>query len=79
MNSIILTDTEGNTYKAIVLFTHYDYTFGKNYIVYSIDDDILASSYEKVEDKYIINNDLTSNEYDMIDKEISMKMGELNA
>lgn len=38
----------------------------------------LASSYEIVDDKYIINNDLSSAEYDMIDKVIEEKMGEKN-
>ncbi len=76
---IVLTDVEGNTYKAEILFTHFDYTFGKNYIVYLIDDDLLASSYEEVDNKYIINNDLSSNEYDMIDREIAKKMGEAYA
>ncbi len=74
----ILTDTEGNTYKVEVLFTHYDYSLGKNYIVYMIDNDVLAASYEEIDNKYIINNDLTSNEYDMIDKTIERKMGEIN-
>ena len=76
---VTLTDVDGNTYKAEILFTHFDYTFGKNYIVYLIDDDLLASSYEEVDNKYIINNDLSSKEYDMIDKEVEKKMGELHA
>ena len=79
MNNITLTDIDGNTYKAEILFTHFDYNFGKNYIVYLIDDDLLVSSYEQIDNKYIINNDLSSSEYDMIDKTISMKLGELNA
>ena len=44
-----------------------------------IDNDLLASSYEKVNNNYIINNDLSTGEYDMIDKIIERKMGELNA
>ena len=80
MNSkIILTDVEGNKQKAEILFTHFDYFFSKNYIVYLIDDDLLASSYEKVDNKYIINNDLSSKEYDMIDKTIEERLGEAYA
>ena len=76
MNEMILEDVNGNKTKATFLFTHFDYNFGKNYIVYLVDDDILASSYEIVDDKYIIDNDLSSGEYDMIDKVIESKMGE---
>lgn len=78
-NKITLIDVEGNKYKAEILFTHFDYFFSKNYIVYLIDDDLLASSYERVDDKYIINNDLTTGEYDMIDKAISQRLGEAYA
>ena len=66
MNKMILEDIEGNKIKATFLFTHFDYYFSKNYIVYLVDD------------KYIINNDLSSAEYDMIDKVIEEKMGEKN-
>ncbi|MCM1052627.1 MAG: hypothetical protein NC483_01430 [Ruminococcus sp.] len=76
MDSIILTDIDGNKFKAEILFTHFDYTFGKNYIIYLVDKDLLASSYETVEDKYIINNDLSSKEYDMLDRQINIKLGE---
>lgn len=76
MNNMILTDVEGNSFKATFLFTHFDYNFSKNYIVYLVDNDLLASSYEMVDDKYIINNDLTSSEYDMIDKVIENRAGE---
>ena len=76
MNEILLEDIDGKTTKATFLFTHFDYNFGKNYIVYLIDDDLLASSYELVDDKYIINNDLSSSEYDMIDKVIESKLGD---
>lgn len=79
MNNVILTDIDGNKYKAEIVFTHFDYSYNKDYIVYMIDNDLLASSYEKVDNKYIINNDLTSGEYDMLDKMIERKMGELNA
>ena len=78
MNEIVLEDINGNKYKATLLFTHFDYHFSKNYIVYLVDNDLLASSYELVDDKYIINNDLSSAEYDMIDKVIESKMGEEN-
>lgn len=76
MNYTILTDVEGKTYKAIILFTHFDYHFSKNYIVYLEDNDVLASSYEEKDGQYIINNDLSSNEYDMIDKVIESRMSE---
>ena len=79
MNNVTFMDSLGNKYKADILFTHFDYNFGKNYVVYLLDDDLLASSYEKVDDKYIINNDLTTGEYDMIDKVIELKMGEVYA
>ena len=78
MNNLVLTDIEGNKFKATFLFTHFDYSFGKNYIVYLVDNDLLASHYEEVDGKYIIDNDLTSGEYDMIDHVIESKMGEEN-
>lgn len=78
MKELILEDVDGNKTKATFLFTHFDYNFGKNYIVYLVDDDLLASSYELVDDKFIIDNDLSSSEYDMIDKVIESKMGEGN-
>ncbi len=73
MNDLILVDEEGNKIKAEVLFTHFDYNFSKNYIVYLVDNDVLAASYEIVDNNYVINNDLTSEEYDMIDKVIESK------
>ena len=76
---MILIDVSGNKYKAKILFTHFDYNFSKNYIVYLVDDDLLASSYEEIDGQYIINNDLSSNEYDMIDRVIEQKMGEAYA
>ena len=45
VDEIILEDVDGKKIKATKLFTHFDYNFSKNYIVYLIDDDILASSY----------------------------------
>ena len=78
MKELILEDVDGNKTKATFLFTHFDYNFGKNYIVYLVGDDLLASSYELVDDKFIIDNDLSSSEYDMIDKVIESKMGEGN-
>ncbi len=78
-NNIILTDISGKSYKAKLLFTHFDYFFGKNYIVYLLDDDLLAASYETNGDKYIINCDLSSKEYDMIDETIARKLGETYA
>ena len=40
MDNVILTDIEGNKYKAEILFTHFDYFFSKNYIVYLFDKDL---------------------------------------
>ena len=79
MRKITLTDTEGKKIKVEVLFTHFDYFFGKDYIVYLFDNDLLASSFEKKNNRYYINNDLSSNEYDMLDKQITMKLGEYYA
>ncbi len=80
MDKVILIDTDGKKYNAKILFTHFDYKFSRNYIVYSIEDDILASAYLENEDnQYIIDNDLSSNEYDMLDQEITKKLGENNA
>ncbi len=79
MSEVILTDIDGNKYKAQIIFTHFDYSYGKDYLVYMIDNDLLASSYEKVDNNYIIDNNLSSGEYDMLDKIIERKMGELNA
>lgn len=42
MNKMILEDIEGNKIKATFLFTHFDYYFSKNYIVYLVDDDLLG-------------------------------------
>lgn len=78
MNDIILEDVGGNIIKATLLFTHFDYNFSKNYIVYLIDNDLLAASYEQKDDIFIINEDLSSAEYDMIDKVIESKMGDQN-
>ena len=74
MNYTILTDIEGNKYKVVILFTHFDYNFSKNYIVYLEDNDLLASHYEEKDGKYIIDNDLISTQYDMIDKIIESRM-----
>lgn len=74
MNYTILTDIEGKKYKVEILFTHYDYTFNKNYVVYLEDNDLLASIYFQKDGKYIIDNDLSSREYDMIDKVIERRM-----
>lgn len=74
MNYTTLTDTEGIKYKATILFTHFDYNFSRDYIVYLVDNDLLASAYKEVNGEYIIDNDLTSAEYDMIDKVIESRM-----
>ena len=78
IDEIILEDVDGKKIKATKLFTHFDYNFSKNYIVYLVDDDILVSSYEEVDGKIIIDNDLSAKEYDMIDEEIAKRMGEVN-
>ena len=78
IDEIILEDVDGKKIKATNLFTLFDYNFSKNYIVYLVDDDILASSYEEVDGKIIIDNDLSAKEYDMIDEEIAKRMGEVN-
>ena len=78
IDEIILEDVDGKKIKATKLFTHFDYNFSKNYIVYLVDDDILASSYEEVDGKIIIDNDLSAKEYDMIDEEIAKRMGKVN-
>ena len=78
IDEIILEDVDGKKIKATKLFTHFDYNFSKNYIVYLVDDDILASSYEEVDGKIIIDNDLSPKEFDMIDEEIAKRMGEVN-
>ena len=75
MNNVILTDSDGKKFKAEILFTYYDYNFGKNYMVYLIDNDILGASYELIDNKYIICSNLTTNEYDMLDREIELKVG----
>ena len=78
IDEIILEDVDGKKIKATKLFTHFDYNFSKNYIVYLVDDDILASSYEEVDGKIIIDNDLSPKDFDMIDEEIAKRMGEVN-
>ena len=40
IDEIILEDVDGKKIKATKLFTHFDYNFSKNYIVYLVDDDI---------------------------------------
>ena len=79
MNKMVLTDVFGNKYNAKFLFTHFDYHFSKNYIVYLVDNDLLASSYEEVDGNYIIDNDLSAKEYDMIDEVITEKLGDTYA
>ena len=76
MRKITLTDENGKKYQAQILFTYFDYFYGKDYLVYQIDNDILAASFKKVNNRYLINSDLTSSEYDMLDKQIAMKLGE---
>ena len=68
MKNILLIDENGNNIKAKFLFTHFEEKFNRNYIVYIIDNDLLASSYEKKDEKYLINNDLSSEELDLITK-----------
>ena len=66
MNSIDLTDTEGNTFNAKVLFMHHSDDFNKDYIVYLIDNELYSSSYEIVDNQIVINSELSDEEYDML-------------
>lgn len=76
MKDIILTDIEGSKCKANILFTHYSKEFNKDYIIYQIGKDIYSSTYNFVDNNYVINNEeLTNEEYDMIDKIIESKLG----
>lgn len=68
MDQVMLEDIDGNKFKATILLKHFDYNFSKNYMVYLQDKEVLAASYEEIDGKYIINYDLTSSEYDMIDE-----------
>jgi len=52
--------------------------YNKNYLIYLIDNDLIASSYSKKNNNYIINNDLTDKEFDMLDKLIETKLGEID-
>ncbi len=71
----VLTDVLGKNYKARILFTYFDYKESKSYVVYTIEGDLLASSYMEKDGKFIINNDLTTREYDMIDNLVKEKLG----
>lgn len=75
-DSVVLIDAYGDKCKASILFTHFDYQFQKDYIVYLIDDDVLASSYQIINEQIIIDNDLSSREYDMIDNLLAQKLGD---
>lgn len=73
MNEITLLNEQNQEIQAHILFTYYNKIFNKNYIIYMVDNDVLASSFEIINNQYILNNNLTSEEYDMIDKEIERK------
>ena len=53
-----------------------DLNFQKKYIIYTIDDDIVASSYDLIGERCVLNNDLTTQEYDMLDEYLNRKLGE---
>ena len=74
MQGLELYDNKGHKIKAEVLFTHYDLDFQKKYIIYTIDDDIVASSYDVVDNQLVINNDLTTKEYDMLDNILNKRL-----
>ena len=75
MQNVELFDEEGNKVRAKILFMHYDLDFQKKYVIYSIDDDVMASAYEMKGEQCILNNDLTSAEYDMLDAYLIRKLG----
>lgn len=79
MEQIILLDEHGKMVEAELLFTYFNEDYHKNYLIYLIDNELVASSYTKKEDKFLINNDLTEEEFDMLDKIIEKKLGDLNA
>lgn len=79
MEQIILLDEHGKRVKAELLFTYFSEDYHKNYIIYSIKNELVASSYTKKGDKYLIDNDLTEKEFDMLDKIIEKKLGDLDA
>lgn len=70
----ILKDNAGNAFNANILFTYNDREHKKDYVIYEIDKELYASSYESRNNEFIIKNDLTNQEYDMIDKIIAIRM-----
>ncbi len=78
MDKIELVNEEGKTFQAEILFTYYSKDYDKNYLVYVVDDELVASSYTLKDNKYILNNDLTDAEFDMLDIVIERKLGEIN-
>lgn len=79
MENITLLDKQGKSIEAELLLTYFSEDYDKNYLIYLIDNELIASSYTKKEDKYIIDNDLTEKEFDMLDKIIEKKLGDLDA
>ena len=73
MQNVELYDEDGNKVRAKILFMQ------KKYVIYSIDDDVMASAYEMKGEQCILNNDLTSAEYDMLDAYLVRKLGGNNA
>jgi len=78
METITLIDESRKTIEASLLLTYYSEEYNKNYLIYLIDNDLIASSYSKKNNNYIINNDLTDKEFDMLDKLIETKLGEID-
>lgn len=79
MENITLLDKQGKSIEAELLLTYFSEDYDKNYLIYLIDNELIASSYTKKEDKYLIDNDLTEKEFDMLDKIIEKKLGDLDA
>lgn len=79
MENITLLDEHGKLIEAELLLTYFSEDYHKNYLIYLIDNELVASSYTKKEDKFLINNDLTEEEFDMLDKIIEKKLGDLDA
>ncbi len=79
MDKIVLIDKQGKEYLAEIIFTYYIKEYNKNYLVYLINKDLLAASFELKNEQYIIDNNLTDREFDILDEIIAKKIGENNA
>ena len=78
MENITLMDEHSKLIEAKLLLTYFSEDYHKNYLIYLIDNELVASSYTKKDDKYFISNDLTEEELDMLDKILERKLGEIN-